>query len=572
MIAAFTDTLREDLPRDEYGAVTGDDPFGAQRDLFPLAAAADFDSDGDPFGDLDAAADPFGGGGGGAGFGAAALLNRRATVRQFYRKLGDTEELAETHYYQLKIADQIAERVPVNSFWRDFATWDGEGDFLSPHFPEASNNFTEIMLALAVLDLPFSSDPPELAQRGNELTVTAKGAAIVFAEQTQKAALEVGDVVIGQKFYPLAQPTSLDRGERVPNYIDANFVIGTGYGSHVVATNPTGRHLHFDLLRQLPHGAIPLNGSRMTHNTSVDLAPYSTQTFTMGFYFPMAGKFAQYPVQASGEEHVIASTPSKTFTVTRESGEIDVTSWDDLATRGSDAAVLAFLQGENLNHYPLDKIAWRMKDKQFFSDVIAILRDRQTYHHGLYAFGLLHDHLHATQQFLLNSGLFLDEIGGVIESELLTVSPSGRRLYQHLEYEPLINARRHRLGDESRIVNGQFKGQYERLLRLLTHKASPDDEDRLSLVYYLLLQERIDEAAAAFDQIDVTILATQLQYDYFGCYLGFYREQVAQAREIALKYTDHPVDRWRQLFAQVVSQADEIGGVATVEVDDPARP
>jgi hypothetical protein len=327
--------------------------------------------------------------------------------------------------------------------------------------------------------------------------------------------------------------------------------------------------VQFDLLRQIPHGAIPLKKSRVTRSEAVKLAAFNTTTFTMGFYFPMAGRFSQYPVQASSDGKVGATTAGKTFVVAGELGEVDASSWEDLAARGSNEAVLEFLRTKNLHDHELEKIAWRMKDKAFFDPAIAALGERQIYHHELYSFGLAHDHPHAIRQFLLNSGTFLELIGKGIDSELLAVSPSERRLYQHLEYEPLINARRHQLGGEARIVNDQFAAQYEELMLLLAHKAAPADDDRLSIVYYLLLQDRVGEAMTFFDAINPEKLVTRIQFDYFRCYLAFYRERPAEARGTALAYKDHAVERWRQLFAQVVSQSDEILGAGDVAVDDP---
>ncbi|MGI9240210.1 MAG: hypothetical protein ACR2RV_05385, partial [Verrucomicrobiales bacterium] len=195
-------------------------------------------------------------------------------------------------------------------------------------------------------------------------------------------------------------------------------------------------------------------------------------------------------------------------------------------------------------------------------------RSRQIYHHQIYAYGLRHDHQHAVQQYLMNSSGFLQEIGATIESELLSLAPVDRQLYQHLEYEPLVNARAHPIGDAPRITNPDLQTQFSRLARLLIHRPTPSDEDRLSVVYYLLLQGRIDEAIGFFEAIEPGQLVEQIQYDYFRCYIAFYREQPESARKIALGYRDHPVDRWRKRFAQVASQADEIAGRADVAVDD----
>jgi hypothetical protein len=58
-----------------------------------------------------------------------------------------------------------------------------------------------------------------------------------------------------------------------------------------------------------------------------------------------------------------------------------------------------------------------------------------------------------------------------------------------------------------------------------------------------------------------------MQYDYFQAYAAFYRSKPAEARKIAERYADYPVNRWRERFATVVAQADEISGQAP-EVND----
>ena len=90
----------------------------------------------------------------------------------------------------------------------------------------------------------------------------------------------------------------------------------------------------------------------------------------------------------------------------------------------------------------------------------------------------------------------------------------------------------------------------------------------MELAYYLLLQNRIGEALAAFDRVDPDGVDMALQYDYMTAYMDFYRGDVAHAREVASRHTAHPVDRWRQRFQGVIAQLDEIesGTVADAEV------
>ena len=82
----------------------------------------------------------------------------------------------------------------------------------------------------------------------------------------------------------------------------------------------------------------------------------------------------------------------------------------------------------------------------------------------------------------------------------------------------------------------------------------------MSVVYYLFLQDRVEEALARFKGIQAAALPTRLQYDYFRCYTAFYTEQLAEARGVASQYTVYPVDHWRKLFTDVLAQLDEIEG------------
>ena len=76
----------------------------------------------------------------------------------------------------------------------------------------------------------------------------------------------------------------------------------------------------------------------------------------------------------------------------------------------------------------------------------------------------------------------------------------------------------------------------------------------MEVVYYLLLQDRLAEALEFFEEVNVENLATRLQYDYFAAYLSLSQAEPEQAREIAAKHQQHPVDRWRKAFASVLTQ------------------
>jgi len=86
------------------------------------------------------------------------------------------------------------------------------------------------------------------------------------------------------------------------------------------------------------------------------------------------------------------------------------------------------------------------------------------------------------------------------------------------------------------------------------------DADILATVYYLLWQDWIEEAQAAFSRVDPDLVPTKLQYDYCAAYMAMFEENPVKARSIAARYLGHPVDRWRNTFTAVINPIDEASG------------
>ncbi len=108
-------------------------------------------------------------------------------------------------------------------------------------------------------------------------------------------------------------------------------------------------------------------------------------------------------------------------------------------------------------------------------------------------------------------------------------------------------------------------------MTVLRYRPALDNDDLMTVTYYLLLQDRIAEAQSFFNRVNQPTLATQVQYDYFAAYMDFYNDTPAIARAIAAKYKDYPVDRWQKLFANVAEQLDEIEGKTPVVIDVESR-
>ena len=299
--------------------------------------------------------------------------------------------------------------------------------------------------------------------------------------------------------------------------------------------------------------------------------PYHTQTLDYEFYFPLAGKFAHYPVQVASNDEVLAFAAPFVFNVVKELTNVDKQSWDYISQYGSEDDVLTFLQTENILHVNLDRIAWRMHDKAFFEKVIELLTKRHVYNSTLWSYGVKHDDVPAIRQFLQFSDGFVNQCGDWLDSPLLTIDPVARHAYEQMDYRPLVNARVGQLGRKREILNDRFFDQYQRLLKILSYRRQLDSGENMMVVYYLLLQDRVEEALEFYGRVNADELATKLQYDYFTAYLDFYKAQPQAAGKIAAKYADYPVERWREAFANITNQVDEINRQAAKVADKEDR-
>jgi len=508
-----------------------------------------------------------------AGYFGIALSGEQ--MRQLYRKMDPTKEWAENNYYNLPIAEQHGDLVTVNSFWRDYAQHDPAGGkpFLSTNVADASRNFTEMLLALAVLDLPFEPAKHETKFDGPQMTLAAGSPMIVFHEEVKAAEPRADKVpiLVSQNFFRHGDRHRQENGEQIDKYVADEFVIHTVYGCQVVVTNPTSARQKLTLLLQVPQGAIAVANGQPTKSVHVDLQPYHTQTLDYFFYFPAAGQYPHFPVHVAKNGELIAFASPSTFNVVDKPTKIDTESWDYVSQYASADDCLKFLNGHNVHGLNLDRMAWRMQDAKFFDAAVSLLSARHAFNMTLWSYGLKHNHVAAINEFLRHSDGLANECGGRLSSPLLTINSVERRTYEHLDYKPLVNARTHRLGQQRQIVNAKFSEHYHRTLRELSYQRSLTDDDLMVVTYDLLLQDRIEESLATFARVNPERLPTRLQYDYFQAYLDFFTDNPKLAQAIAAKYTEYPVDRWRNAFASIKAQLDEIDGAGPKRIDSDDR-
>ncbi|HWB01902.1 MAG TPA: tetratricopeptide repeat protein [Verrucomicrobiales bacterium] len=506
------------------------------------------------------------------------LLERQRHAFQkserLFRQLEKSREWAEQNYYNLRIAEQTAALVTLNRFWRDYARWDGKSPFVSTNVTDAAGTFTEMILALAVLDLPFPSDakPGKMETKDDVLTLTPSGRGVLFHQEVRPAELDNtgAKLLVSQNFYREGDRYVEQGGEKIDKFVSAEFLTGVVYGCQAVVTNPSSSTQRLDVLFQVPMGALPVKTTRRVQSLPVQIEPYRTQTLDFHFYFPEPGKFAHFPVHISRDAKTAASAAPFVFNVVAKSQAGDPASWDYVSQSGSSNEVLSFLEQHNLYFLNLDRMLWRMKDADFFRRAIAHLKSRHVFHAPTWSYAVLHNAAPYLTEYLMATNVPA-LCGPVLESPLLTVEPVEQKTWQLLEYSPLVNARAHRLGSTRTILNDKFRAQWSAYMQILACRKSLSSEDLLAVSTYLTAQDRLEEALEFFGKVDRAAVAEKLQYEYLRAWLAMCQEDTATARRIAKALAAYPVDHWRKKFATLTAQLDEIDGKPGAEADESDR-
>jgi hypothetical protein len=507
--------------------------------------------------------------------GVAADLRERSQAAPLYRGADKTQEWAESDWWHVRVADAGPALIPANRFWRDFAGHDpAAGPFLSPHIGECSGSFAAALCALAVLDLPFVAGAHAVVVEEARLALTCASPSL--AARTRIVALDGSDlrstILVGQSYFRADDRWAWDGAEQREKYVEGELLTAVVYQCQVVVTNPTSRAHKLAVLLQIPRGALPVADGFYTRTVHVHLGAYGTQAIEYAFYFPAAGQWGHFPAHVSRAGELLAFAAGRVLEVVVTPSQVDGGSWAHVSQHGTTDELLAFLAGANLGRIALEKIAWRMKDRDAFTRVLALLDERHAYSDRLWAYGLLHADARRVAQWLRHQDAFVRLAGPSLAGAVIDLDPIARGWYEHLEYAPLINARAHQLGARRTILNDALAAQYRGFLEVVAHRASPSADDLLAAAHYLISLDRIDDALAALARVDAARVASPLQYAYLAAYAACCQGDLAAARRLAEPWISQPVERWRGRFAALLAMLDEAqGGGETGAIDPDSR-
>lgn len=477
---------------------------------------------------------------------------------QLFEPLAATRKWAESQFDQVLLANQNPSLVSPSPFWID--TLKLPAGQLSENLHFAARNSNEAILALAFVDLPLQSEPGTLKIENGRWIYQHTGKTLAYVQGIIgiDAAEPKSKVLLSENLYLANADTTAAPVNR------QELVIGVPYRDRVVLTNPTGNPMRVQILMQIPQGAIPLEAGRSVTVREFQLAPFSTQETSHVFYFPASGEFQQYGARASSDGNYLAHVNSEPVKVLDAPLRVDDTSWEYVAAWGTSEQVLAALDRVNLAKIDLGLIAWRMSDKAFWSEVLTKLDRFGMYHPTLWGYSLVHRDEQRIKECLEANNAIVAEVSPVFRCPLMNIDDESRLKIEHLDFRPIVVARTHRLGRDWKILNDGLASQYQAWLRLLAYQPKMLPRHRLSLVYYQLIQNRVEEALENFKRVDRAALITgketteaQMQYDYFDAYFAMRTGAWDRAKALAEKYAKYPVPRWNVWFGQIAQQLKE---------------
>lgn len=216
--------------------------------------------------------------------------------------------------------------------------------------------------------------------------------------------------------------------------------------------------------------------------------------------------------------------------------------------------------------FNFNNIYWLLKDQEFYKNTLKILKEKKIYEDQIWRFAYYHGDIDTISE------MFQSHTRHDLWSEYFAYKPIFFRFrginhqnFEIKEYDPIINSRFHQMdGDKTVILNRDLKRTYLKFLMTFFEKqghVTPDDY--IIMAYYLLLQDRTDEAIETMKNVkDSTNINFKIQYDYMLAYFDMYTgmPEFTQAREICERNIAYPIEGWRNLFVEMANQIADFDG------------
>jgi len=462
-----------------------------------------------------------------------------------------TAVFEESRYFRVPFEKTDSKLLVPNDFWKDFATYmftGAKGPFLSKNYGYATTNMTEMLTALACLDLDYRSnvealEPVKRYPNGSDAYILGQPVSILFQTPTIVLSKQLKEVtwdrsalsVSTNYFDPLAKETVVD-GEVEDAFLDPTKLhTQKVYGCRVVVTNVSSQKYEVEVLTQIPRGAIPVKEGHKTRNQIVSLQPFQTNVVPYYFYFPAAGDFTHWPAHVNMNGKILGfDMKTQPISVVDPRAEVDRSSWEYMSTDAEFTELMNFIRNDqNLSKRDLSLLAPRgVSNLKQFKEICTVLRQRALYSaefwKNAFNFGPdcrdeIEEYLNLDpdfQQYMYPT--FGDAMRVDPKRPLGSFDPLVRKTASYNEFWTAAGVPGKNLKHiTDRPVIGNFDTTYHNyLLTALVNSYnlfSMSTEDRMCATYYMILMNRTSEAQRIFDSIKNVPENNQL-YDYM---MGF---------------------------------------------------
>ena len=144
-----------------------------------------------------------------------------------------------------------------------------------------------------------------------------------------------------------------------------------------------------------------------------------------------------------------------------------------------------------------------VKEEPAYRKIIQALSDAWCYEPEVWKYALKYEDWPRVREWLQSD--YIDNIieaGRLDQLSWIDTHPVSYDWYEHLEFDPLVSERAHQFGRERTIKNDELHKQYHHLLNQMAQVAQPREEDRLALVAYLIMQDRLGDAFEQFNLLE----------------------------------------------------------------------
>ncbi|KRW99353.1 hypothetical protein PPERSA_02465 [Pseudocohnilembus persalinus] len=526
-------------------------------------------------------------------------IKQRKKYIKGFENLKKTKEYKERTYYNF-VSKNSQVLYSNNQFYSDYCVFlknrQDNSKFLSQNFIFCTKSVQEMIMVHTLLNLKQEKVKISTKSVGNRqiqyTNCDNEEQILIFYKNIQEKEQNLQqNFLVSQKFYdPKDQFIKNKQNSQIKMLKQVKeFVQGKIYSCQINVSNLSQNNLELQLMYEVPNGikielkqiifilfissknelklgAIPIGAVQIYNQTKVlDVKMKSTQQINFSFYFPEAGNFEIYPASISFQDKVIgvAHQGQKMKLKVVENLLLDKKQGKEQNEFEEIKEILLnqIKKKQIISNEDKQKIEEYLLKKEGYEKAVKYLKGLFLFQYDVYKFSIYHNDLETFKEFFIHSmNKNIKELNGL---RYLSFKDIKQDDFIAFEYHPLLSNRIHNFQNQekSKILNKQFKEKYQEFLNYLVQiNDSLQAKHYLTFAYYLLLQEKVQEALIVVEKIEQDQIGEhQLQYDYLIAYLDFYNgyPNFYKAREISQKYLDYPILSWRKLFKSIDEQLSE---------------